>query len=105
MKGFKPKIIIVLDKIESNVIIVFSQKLVHTQMMCVQLHRQVSKFAHVECLLHFCEAFACRLFHWIFVKLCTQASCYHIFQEYMDKKEGEESFFVGALRYLVFDIM
>jgi hypothetical protein len=39
------------------------------------------------------------------VKLCTQASCYHIFQEYMDKKEGEESFFVGALRYLVFDIM
>jgi hypothetical protein len=42
--------------------------------------------------LDFCEAFAHKqlLLH---------------FQEYMDKKEGEESFFVGALKVLVFDTM
>ncbi len=112
-EGFSTQHIIVLDKIESNVIISFSQKLVHTNDVCASAQTSV-KICSL-CLLHSCEAlhvghfieflwsFACRSFHSIFVKLCTKHggnNCSCIFKNTWTRKKVMSHFLLELRRYL-----
>lgn len=103
MKGFKPNISLCLTKSNPMLSSSFHKNLLCTQMMCVQLHRQVSKFAHVEWSLHFCEALHVDHFIgflWSFAHKHGGNNCSCIFKNTWTRKKVRSHVLLELWRYL-----